>query len=880
MRELPTGTVTFLFTDIEGSTRLLQELGEGYRAVQDEHTEIVRRAIAEAGGTEVRTEGDSFFAAFPMPGDAVRAAVVAQRGLASHRWPHGRPLRVRMGLHTGEGELGGDDYLGLDVNRAARIAAVASGGQVLLSEATVILAEHTLAEGVVIRSLGHHRLKDLGRPEHLHDLVIRGLQSQFPPPRSMEAPSNLPLELTSFVGREGEVDQAKALLAQTRLLTVTGPGGTGKTRLALRVAADVANDFSDGTFFVDLAPVSDPALVMPTIASTLGVREEGWERPVGESLEDHLRDRRLLLVLDNFEQVVSAAPVVTELLAAAPSLKIMVTSRAPLHLQVEQELPLTPLNVPNVDSLEPLKDLARNEAVALFVQRATAVDPDFTLTDRSALEVAEIVARLDGLPLAIELAAMRISVLTPDTMLRRMDRRLPLLERGARDLPARQRTLRAAVGWSYDLLANDERAFFRRFSVMNGGGTLDAAGAVCGPNGDLGVDVLEMLSSLADSSLVQTSNAPQGGIRFGMLQTVREFAHEQLDAEGESAATGRRHASWFLDFAEEAEPNFRGPEMVRWLESVQLEHDNLRAALLWAIENDAAELGLRLAGALWRFWHLGGHLTEGRRWASAVLSLPSAAKQTVARSKALAALGGLAYWQTDVPAARDAYEEALAISRELSDGSGVAEGTYNLAFAYGLVPTRSGSRELFLQSRAMFDELGNSRGVADSLWGLALLARLDGDHITARSQAEASVRLHRENGDALGLVDSLEELGRAAFGMEDLEVARSSFLQTLEILGPIGYRTAIAIALENLAAYENRRAEPERALRLAGASEALKESAGGQVPPEFVDLPDPREVAQARLSKERIASTWEEGRAMTLQEAVAYARSERVPEES
>lgn len=880
MRKLPTGTVTFLFTDIEGSTLLLRDLGEGYRAVLDEHSVIVRRAIAEARGTEVRTEGDSFFAVFLTPGDAVRAAVVAQRGLSSHRWPHERPLRVRMGLHTGEGVMGVDDYLGLDVNRAARIAAAASGGQVLLSEATAVLVENNLGEGVVIRSLGHHRLKDLGRPEHLHDLVIRGLQSQFPPPRSMEVPSNLPVELTSFVGRESEVDQAKALLARTRLLTVTGPGGAGKTRLALRLAADISDDFSDGTFFVDLAPVSDPALVTPTIASTLGVREEGWERPVGESLADHLRDRRLLLVLDNFEQVVPAAPLVTELLAAAPSLKIVVTSRASLRLQVEQELPLTPLNVPDVNALAPVEDLFRNEAVALFVQRATAVDPNFILTHESAREVAEIVARLDGLPLAIELAAMRIAVLTPADMLRRMDRRLPLLNRGARDLPARQKTLRAAVGWSYDLLANHERVFFRRFSVMNGGATLEAAGAVCDANGDMAMEVLEVLESLADNSLVQTSNTPQGGIRFGMLQTVREFAQEQLDAEGERSSIGRRHAGWFLDFAEEAEPHFRGPEMLRWLESVQQEHDNLRAALLWAIENDAAELGLRLSGALWRFWHLGGHLTEGRRWASAVLSLPSAAKQTVARSKALAALGGLAYWQTDVPAAREAYEEALEISRKLGDGPSVAEGTYNLAFAYGLVPTRSGSRELFVQSRAMFDRLGNRRGVADSLWGLAMLARLEGDYVAARSQAEASVRLHRENGDALGLVDSLQELGRAAFELEDLEVARSSFLQTLEFLGPVGYRTAIAIALENLAAFENRRAEPERALRLAGASEALKESAGGQVPPEFVDLPDPREAAKATLSKERMASAWEEGRAMTLQEAVTYARSERVPEKT
>ena len=374
MPELPTGTVTFLFTDIEGSTRLLQELGSDYRSVQDQHTEIVRRSITEAGGTEVRTEGDSFFAAFVTPGDAARAAVAAQRDLASQSWPPGRPLRVRMGLHTGEGVLGGDDYLGLDVNRAARIAAAASGGQILLSEATAVLAQHALPRGVTIRNLGHHRLKDFGLPEQLHDLVIAGLPSQFPPPRSLEVPSNLPTELTSFIGRDAEVERAKALLTRTRQLTVTGPGGTGKTRLALRIAAEVAPQFPQGTFFVDLAPLSDSALVIPTIASTLGLREEGWEKPVRENLDDHLRQRRLLLILDNFEHLLEAAPVVTQLLETAPALTVVVTSRSPLHLRSEQDLPLHPLPLPP-DATSALQALARNEAVALFVERARAVAP-------------------------------------------------------------------------------------------------------------------------------------------------------------------------------------------------------------------------------------------------------------------------------------------------------------------------------------------------------------------------------------------------------------------------------------------------------------------------------------------------------------------------
>jgi predicted ATPase/class 3 adenylate cyclase len=868
---IPTGTVTFLFTDIEGSTRLLQELGDEYRAVQDLHHEIVRRAITDAGGTEIRTEGDSFFVAFRTPSAALRAVVAVQRGLARD-WPHGRPLLVRMGLHTGEGVPGGDEYLGIDVNRAARIAAAAWGGQVLLSEATKVLMESALPEGVAIRSRGVHRLKDIRHPEHLYDLVIAGLPADFPPPRSLETPSNLPRELTSFVGREPEIAEVKAWLRKTSLLTLTGPGGTGKTRLALRVAAEAATEFPDGAFFVDLAPVSDPALVVPTVASALGIREEGWERPVTETLEDYLRDRRLLLVLDNFEQLVKAGDVVTRLLAAGPSLKVMVTSRAPLRLRGEQVVPLTPLRVADPRTRPSLETASRTEAVALFAQRAAAVAPAFVLTEQNAPQVVELVARLDGLPLAIELAASRAGVLTPGSMLQRMDRRLPLLVGGARDAPVRQQTLRATIGWSYELLEEQERVLFRRLSVLTGGSTVEAAAAVCLGDEDLEADVLQRLTALAENSLVHTQTPDGNDVRFGMLQTVREFGRERLAAEDDAERIERRHAEWVLRLVEGAEANLRGPELIAGLGSLQVEHDNVRAALRWAIDGDEAEIGLRIVGAVWRFWHLAGHLSEGRRWTVAVLGLPSAAGRTAARARALAAAGGLAYWQNDVPAVREAYAEALDISRHLDDEAGAAEGTYNLAFAYGLDATRTRSRDLFRQSREMFERQGNRRGTADALWAVAMLARLDGDFETARRQAEESVRIHRMLGDAFGLVDSLGELGRAALELGDLDVARASFLETLDALAPIGYRTAVAITLDYVAALENRLGRPVRALRLAGAAEALKEAAGGQVPPEFAALSDPRRAARPALNEEDIAAAWEEGRAMTFEEAVAYAR--------
>jgi predicted ATPase/class 3 adenylate cyclase len=881
MPELPTGTVTYLFTDIEGSTRLLQELGESYRRVQDDHTAILRKAIAQGDGVEIRTEGDSFFGVFQSATQGMAGAVAAQRELARHDWPHGRPLRVRMGLHTGEGVLGGDDYLGLDVNRAARIAAAAHGGQVLFSEATRVLVEHSLPDGVATRSLGAHRLKDLERPEQLFDLVIDGVPSEFPPPRTLEVPTNLPAELTSFLGRETEIARARELLAGTRLLTLTGPGGTGKTRLSLRVGALAAADaeFPDGVFFVDLSPLSDPELVIPTIAATLGIREEGWERPVGEVLGNHLRDRAVLLILDNFEQVLEASDAVTALLTAAPRLKVLVTSRAPLRVRGGQDLPVAPLRFPDPGELPPLEELGRGEAVALFAQRAAAVAPDFALTDDNARHVAEICARLDGLPLAIELAASRAGVLTPAAMLHRMERSLPLLVGGPRDAPDRQRTLRSAIAWSYDLLGDGERALFRRLATLAGGATVEAATAVCDPGGGLGVDVLEGLSSLVDSSLVRAAHTDSGEVRFDMLQTIREFGLDRLDAEDDRAAVAGRHAEWFLRLAEEAETHFRGPDLDRVLESLWVEGDNLRAALRWAVERDEADIGLRMAGALFRFWHLGGLLSEGRHWVTAVLSLPSAAARTAARARALATAGGIAYWQNDAAGVRSAYEDALAIARELGDRPLEAEGMYNLAFAHGLERDTDGARALFERSRELFEQLGDRRGVADCLWALSLIARMAGDLAPARSHAEESLRLHREVGYAFGLFDSLHMLGRVAYEMEDLDLARSCFVETLEPLGAFSYRTGIAIVLDNLAAQEHKRGRPVRAVRLGGASDALKEAAGGRAPPEFVDLPDPRELARGSLTEERIAAAWEEGRAMDLDEILAYARAEPAADE-
>ncbi len=402
---------------------------------------------------------------------------------------------------------------------------------------------------------------------------------------------------------------------------------------------------------------------------------------------------------------------------------------------------------------------------------------------------------------------------------------------------------------------------------------------MCDPNRTLGIDILEGLVTLVENSLAHTVDSHGEGGRFGMLTTVREFGLERLDEEDDRLAIERGHAEWLLRLAEAAEPHFRGPDLDRWLNVLKVEHDNLRAALRWAIDNDAANVGLRLAAALWRFWHLGGHLSEGRLWADAVLALPSAASSTIERARALAAAGGLAYWQHDAPAVLTRYEEALAISRELEDEAEIAEATYNLAFAYGLHQGRGRAEKLFVDSRQMFEQLGNRRGVADALSFLSSFTRHDGDSSLARSQAEESLRIHEEIGDLFGMMDSLHELGRAALDVGDLETARSCFIQSLDVLAPLGYRTLVAIVLDQLAAEAIERGWPLRAVRLAGASEALKEAAGGRAPPEFVDLPDPRDVVRPLLSEEQIASAWEEGAAMSLEEAGAYARAEPGPDE-
>jgi predicted ATPase/class 3 adenylate cyclase len=867
MAELPTGTVTFLFTDIEGSTRLVAELGQGWPPVLEEHNRLLREAIRGAQGIDLRTEGDSFFAVFRSALASVAAAVAAQRRLAAHPWPDDSQIRVRMGMHTGEGAVGGDDYVGLDVHRAARIAAAGHGGQVLLSSATAELVLHDLPEGAAIRDLGRHRLKDLARPERIIELTLDGLPADFPPLRTLEPPTNLPSERTGFVGREQEVAAVKDLLRGPGLLTLTGPGGSGKTRLALRAARDLLEDYPEGVFLVELGPITEGRLVLAAIADAVGARAEG-QRSLLDEVRDQLRDRELLLVLDNFEQVLDAAPLVADLLDAAPHLRVLATSREPLHIRGEQELAVPPLDLP--DPVAGAEEVQRSEAVALFAQRAAAVDSSFRLSETNAPAVAELCRRLDGLPLAIELAASRVKLLPPEGILERLERRLDMLTGGPVDLPARQRTLREAIGWSHDLLEEQERRAFRRLAVFAGGWAMEAVEPVAGP--EPGMDALEVLGSLVDKSLV--TRVPDLPSRFGMLETIREFGLERLEDAGEATATRDRHAAFFLALVEEAAPHLRGVDQRRWLDRLEQEHDDVRAALRWAIDSGDATTALRMIGAVWRFWHLHSHLADGRRYTEEVLALPGAAPRNNDRVRGLTAFGGMAYWQQDVPAFRAAYEESLSIARELGDRAEEAEQTYNLAFAPAMEDDIPTSLELIERARQMFEELENRRGVADCRWFQAIVARMGGDLDRSRTLAEESLQIHQEIGDRFGGTVALYGLGRTALEQGDLDTVSASFLTALDNDELLGNRTGAGVILDNLAAKARLEGDHLRALRLAGASAAMKVAAGGQAPPPLIDLPDPREAAREAIGEAATTAAWEEGWAMTFEQAVEYARRE------
>jgi predicted ATPase/class 3 adenylate cyclase len=878
MPDLPTGTVTFLFTDIEGSTRLLQQLGEGYRAMQERHHDIVRAAIGEANGHVVRTEGDSFFVAFRSPLDAVGAAVATQRALAESDWPHGEPLRVRMGVHTGEGVAGGDDYIGLDVHRTARVAAAGHGGQILFSDATRGLVDHALPQGVTIRDLGTHRLKDIEHPEHLYDLVIDGLLAEFPPIRTLQGPrTNLPPPRASLVGRDREVAEIRDLLSRARLVTLVGPGGTGKTRLALSVAAEEIDRFDDGVWLVGLGAVTDPGVVPSTIAISLGVREDPAANLV-ETLADSLRHRDLLLVLDNIEQVIEAATMVDRLLDQAPRLRILTTSRVPLHLSGEHEYHVEPLPVPPPERTGALTTLEMCESVMLFVERAGAVRHGFRLTEGNAAAIADIVRRVDGLPLAIELAARRVKMLTPQALLHRLELRLPLLSGGARDLPERQQTLRGAIAWSHDLLDAEEQRLLARLAAFRGGWTLESAEAMCGPG--LATDVLDGLFSLVDQSLVRQEQTWDGDLRFQMLETIHEFATERLRASGEEEQVRRRHVQHLCDLAEEAEPHLMGEGQARWLQRLEREHDNLRAALDWAEVVGDANMALRMSAAIWRFWQQRGHLAEARARLERIMALPGAEVRGALRVRALGALGGIVYWQNHYEAMRRPYEEAVEIAREVGEPRLLARAVFDLSFV-PMVTAQDIERTEQLLGEALALAPEDDRVLQAQIWtSLSYLRAIEGsDPAAGIEPIERAVAIHRQVGDRMLTGEALMGLAGLRLLTGEWEAAREQFREAVTIFLEPHSPLMLTIAMFALSFLASRDGDHEQAATLLGAWTRIKDEGGG-VPPTFLlahFFGDPEGEARRALGEEAYERARAEGYSMSPDQARAYALDAAAP---
>jgi len=875
---LPTGTVTFLFTDIEGSTKLVERLGTAaWTDLLEAHQAIIRAALASATGVEVKTEGDSFFAVFTSAETAVAAAAAMQRALYAHDWPPDAAVRVRMGLHTGEGVIAPDaDYVGLDVHRAARVASAAHGGQVVLSDTTRALVSGALPGGTTLRDLGEHRLKDLSRPERISQLVISGVPHEFPPLRTLDAtPNNLPVMLTDFIGREAVLAEAHRLLERTRLLTLTGPGGTGKTRLSLQLAADVAERFPDGLYFVALEPISDAALVPSTVAMAMGVQDVSGSS-VEDRLRDHLRSRTVLLVLDNMEQVTGAAPFLGDLLRAAPGLTCIVTSRAALRVYGEQEFPVPTLSVPDPAHLPPLEALAQVEGVALFMERARTARPDFRLTEANAPAVARLVAALDGLPLAIELAAARIKVLTPEGILERLAGRLDLLGGGARDLPARQQTLRGAIAWSYDLLDPAIQRLFATIAVFVGGFELEAAEAVCGPGaaGGASLDVLDGLSSLVDQSLLR-QDAQHTHPRFVMLETIRSFALERLEADGLASAVRRRHAEYFADFAATAMPHLTARDRTAWLDRVQDDHDNLRAAITFAVETGDAHLGMRLVYALWRFWQSRAHLQEGAERTATVLAIPTDEVRTELRARALEAGGGIAYWHGDLQAGARYYDEALEIAREIGDPHLIADSLYNAAMVRNVLEVNS--KDIVEQSMAMlseairlYGETGDQLGAARAMWGLGTAQYFSAEWPLALDTFRAAEEALSTGDDDFMHGWVLHMLGTTEIRLGLLDPALEHIRGALVNMQAAGETTGLVLVLDDFADYAAATGDLERSLRLIGAGRALEDATGTGLAA-ATELVMRRERYRETLRAEDADRLLAEGRAMSLDEAVRYA---------
>jgi predicted ATPase/class 3 adenylate cyclase/DNA-binding CsgD family transcriptional regulator len=871
MPELPSGTVTFLFTDVELSTPLRERARATTAAAVEQHLRLLRESVETHHGILFNTVGNQGHAAFATAPDAIAAALACQRAQAAEDSREiDVPLNVRAALHTVTAEPHGGLYFVPGLNRLARLLEAGHGGQVLLFQSVRDLAVDALPAGATLRDLGRHRLRDLLEPERVYQLLHPELPAEFPVLRTLNTrPNNLPLQPTPFLAREREVDQIAALLRRddVRLLTLTGPGGVGKTRLGLQAAAEVLDDFPDGVFFVPLAPLTDPDLVPDTIANVLDVRAEPG-RSLVAALAAFLSAKRVLLLLDNFEHLAEAAPMVADLVGAAERLTILTTSRAPLHLRAEREYPVAPLGLPHRQPPPTMEQLSQFDSVRLFLERAQAVKPDFAVDNENAPAIAEICWRLDGLPLAIELAAARVKLLPPTAMLKRLERRLPVLMGGPRDLPARQQTLRNTIAWSHDLLAPTEQALFRRLAVFAGGWTFDAAETVANPDGAF--DLFDDLASLVDENLVRQATGPEGEPRYFMLETIREFAWEQLSESGETQEASEAHATWCLALAERwpAPTRYRFEETQ--IELLEAEHDNLRAALTWFEEQQDWTRALRLATSMGMFWFGRAYLTEGLDWFQRLLAhrddvptplMPDALRWAAAMSMVR---GELAFADT-------ALADALGA---VSDPEEDPSFCWTL-FLQGLLAELSGddvtASERYQDALAVARDSGDVAGETMAMTCLGDCAYRRGDLVQAATLTTEAAAIARRDHLWLYLVFALTTAGYVALARDDLAEAVRVFGEALPHISRLTNTFYTADAIAGVASVAQAAGEHERATRLLGAVAAICERTGLTVLGHDAQQQHTTAVLRKALSAEAFVAAWEQGRAMQLEAAVAEA---------
>jgi predicted ATPase/class 3 adenylate cyclase len=872
---LPSGTVTFLFTDIEGSTRLWQEKPDAMFLAHARHNEILKSAIASNRGYVFQVIGDAFCAAFHTAGDALRAATQSQLDLQNEHWGEA-VIKVRMGIHIGEAEIQENgDYRGfLTMSRLQRLMSVAHGGQVLISLATQDLVQNHLPPGISLRDMGARRLKDWARPEKIYQLVIQGLPSDFPPLKTLDTyRHNLPAQMTSFIGRAKEIEEIKDVLRAYRLVTLTGSGGTGKTRLSLQVAGDLLDTFPDGVYLVDLAPLTDPGVIAQTILSALEASEQQGKSAL-QSLIEHIRGKKLLLILDNCEHLIEASANLAEtLLSSAPELKIMASSREALGIKGEMSWHVPSMSLPDAKALVSLEELSQCESIRLFIERALLAQPRFRLTKDNAPHVAQICCRLDGIPLAIELAAARVKALSTEQIAARLDDRFHLLTGGSRTALPRQQTLRAMIDWSYNLLSEREKRLLRRMAVFVGGWTLEAAEQVCveegiGPveGGDL--DILDLLTHLVDKSLVIMDETPKN-VRYRMLETTRQYAREMLMMSEETRMFRNRHLDYYLRYAELAQSELRGRQQLVWLSLLDLEHDNLRAALEWSLET-RPELGLRITAALYEFWDTRGYIAEARKWLDETLSKTKHLEPAPARVDALFGAAALAVRQSELDTAKKLLDQELALARALNYRRGIAKGLTargllveifeneleqaeaghsealaiyretgdKLSIGQALGPLAAcalkrydfeRAESLYSESLALFREVQNEREIAGALENLAEVALQRCNYAAACSFVEESLSLYRELEDKHGIATALRALGIAIHNQGNLAQARSACEESASIFREIGDRSCLILTLSALARQIHHQGNLQQALDLIREARMLLDEVGKEV---------------------------------------------------